>query len=226
MKVDAKNSGDWVTCIDQHPLALSPAWSRKAHLGITASTGQLADNHDIISFSLSPEHEAVVEHDPAAVKPVQYTTGMPQLDEALRSSVKRETAEMYSELKQFQHNLEHHLDSLYDGLRHTVKKLQEQEAAAEERIAALEQRIQSKVARDMDSKLESTVSDRFRAVEDAVHHRVRSGISEELEPTIRERVAAESGGWIGPFVLLALLVAGGGVYMWYFRRQMNKQHIF
>lgn len=50
--VDERDSGEWTLCtevsdLDKH---LPPGWIERSHLGLTASTGQLADNHDIISL--------------------------------------------------------------------------------------------------------------------------------------------------------------------------------
>ena len=36
-------------------IPLPDNWSRRAHLGLTASTGQLADNHDVVSLSTYSE---------------------------------------------------------------------------------------------------------------------------------------------------------------------------
>jgi hypothetical protein len=32
-------------------------WARKAHLGLTATTGGLADNHDVISLKTYSDHD-------------------------------------------------------------------------------------------------------------------------------------------------------------------------
>ncbi len=48
--IDARNTGEWVSCVNVANLGLPVNWARSAHLGLTATTGQLADNHDIISL--------------------------------------------------------------------------------------------------------------------------------------------------------------------------------
>ncbi len=51
MQVDARNSGDWSNCVDIPNLELlQKGWVKKAYIGITATTGQLADNHDVLSL--------------------------------------------------------------------------------------------------------------------------------------------------------------------------------
>ncbi len=52
--IDARNSGEWTPCVNVTDLKLPSNWVPRSHIGLTATTGQLADNHDIIylkSFS-------------------------------------------------------------------------------------------------------------------------------------------------------------------------------
>ena len=53
--VDAKNSGEWLECANLEKLDLPAGWLRDAFIGLTASTGQLADNHDVISLVTDSE---------------------------------------------------------------------------------------------------------------------------------------------------------------------------
>ena len=46
--IDEKNTGNYHICIHEH-IDLPAGWWRKATIGISATTGQLADNHDILS---------------------------------------------------------------------------------------------------------------------------------------------------------------------------------
>ncbi|CAN0262846.1 unnamed protein product, partial [Discosporangium mesarthrocarpum] len=51
VKIDAKNTGEWQDCneaSDLVTLRMKPAWAKQAHIGVTSSTGQLSDNHDVI----------------------------------------------------------------------------------------------------------------------------------------------------------------------------------
>jgi len=53
--VDAKNTGDWVHCATLDNLGLPAGWVKDAYIGLTATTGQLADNHDVIAFETDSE---------------------------------------------------------------------------------------------------------------------------------------------------------------------------
>jgi len=63
--IDAKNSGEWQECVVIRALPLPPNWAENAYIGLTATTGQLADNHDIISLSTYSDHSALEVHEAA-----------------------------------------------------------------------------------------------------------------------------------------------------------------
>ena len=46
--VDPRNRGEWEECVILDDIPLPEGWAREAHIGLTATTGQLVDNHDII----------------------------------------------------------------------------------------------------------------------------------------------------------------------------------
>ena len=61
VSIDEKNTGDFHQCVSEH-INLSPNWWQNAYIGVSAATGQLADNHDILAI------ETVVgESDPTKV---------------------------------------------------------------------------------------------------------------------------------------------------------------
>ena len=49
--IDADASGNWFNCYNQR-LTIGDDWIQDAYVGITASTGGLADNHDVIAFTV------------------------------------------------------------------------------------------------------------------------------------------------------------------------------
>ena len=48
VSIDEKNTGNFHTCFTEN-ITLKPDWWRRAYIGISATTGQLADNHGILS---------------------------------------------------------------------------------------------------------------------------------------------------------------------------------
>ena len=60
VKVDPRATGDWEECFEVRVEyeGLGSDWLARSHVGITASTGDLADNHDIIAFSVYDNQDA------------------------------------------------------------------------------------------------------------------------------------------------------------------------
>lgn len=52
VKVDEKGTGTWRTCTSVADLGLPADSLSGAYLGLSASTGQLADNHDVLSVKM------------------------------------------------------------------------------------------------------------------------------------------------------------------------------
>lgn len=48
VSIDEKNTGNFHTCFSE-TISLNADWWKTAYIGISATTGQLADNHDILS---------------------------------------------------------------------------------------------------------------------------------------------------------------------------------
>lgn len=69
ISIDAKNDGEFKECAEME-LPFEEDWAEKAYIGLTASTGQLADNHDVLSlvtFSDFAKHDQYTEQ--MAVRP-------------------------------------------------------------------------------------------------------------------------------------------------------------
>lgn len=57
--MDLTGTGEYIDCaIVDNPL-LPKDWLKKAHIGITATTGALADNHDVISLQSFSDFEVL-----------------------------------------------------------------------------------------------------------------------------------------------------------------------
>jgi lectin, mannose-binding 2 len=58
--IDPKDQGEWTPCANV-TLNLQDGWLHRAHIGITATTGQLADNHDVL-YLKSFSDAAMLDH--------------------------------------------------------------------------------------------------------------------------------------------------------------------
>lgn len=60
--VDAANTGEWDACVNLEDIKLPDYWANRAYIGMTATTGALADNHDILSIKTYSD-QAVMEQE-------------------------------------------------------------------------------------------------------------------------------------------------------------------
>lgn len=63
--IDSRNSNEWTLCASLPNLGLPRGWLEKAHVGVTATTGQLADNHDVL-YLKTFSNATVLEEDEQA----------------------------------------------------------------------------------------------------------------------------------------------------------------
>jgi lectin, mannose-binding 2 len=77
LMVDARDTGDWIECVNLKNLPLSSDWLKDAHIGLTATTGQLADNHDVLSLVTYDDAE-VLEVKEAEKAKKRYYEALPE----------------------------------------------------------------------------------------------------------------------------------------------------
>ncbi|CAN0326766.1 unnamed protein product, partial [Laminaria digitata] len=82
VKVDAKHTMTWTDCAQlELPPEMGKDWTKAAHVGLSASTGQLSDNHDIIRLETYVSSEAAEKGEKqrenriqSDLDPVRYST--------------------------------------------------------------------------------------------------------------------------------------------------------
>jgi Legume-like lectin family len=112
VEIDARNSGAFKTCFKDIPLNLPDGWHKTGYLGLTATTGQLADNHDILSMLVSPKADEVL-HDKEVVAPASLpSSGNEQVDALVKAAVAAEIKALEEKLTDLHHLLEHQLSGV------------------------------------------------------------------------------------------------------------------
>lgn len=204
---------------------LEPGWMRQTHVhfAFSASTGALADNHDVLEFTVAPygEIETVVTgmKDAEAALPVKVDVDRELHPNEVGEHVNKLSAEfkkISDDFKKFQHKLEHRLETVQEDIKGAIKKLQDEEEKAEERIAKLEERSQSFLAQS----IEERVSNIEGRVTGAIEHRLH-----ELETRMHvkvESVAGGAGGWRIPFMIFGAVVLVGLIFNFRSIRRINK----
>jgi len=219
--VDPSNDGTFTRCI-QAELPLDQNWARQAHVGVSASTGQLADNHDVlelVTFDNAAEHD---EHEALQLSTPKFTRGegmtedrFHRLEDVLNSLLQK--------LEVLEHHVEHELVAVEDHIKVAVGKIQAQEAISEGRIDELEKKVVDNVRGDLNQRIGQLES----SIDESIGHRINS-VENVLNTRISETVADSAqgdGGWKLPFLFLfcCMIAAAVGLYLWY--KQLKKTHM-
>ena len=169
--LDAGSSGAWQTCAVIDDVALPAGWADKVHVGLSASTGALADNHDVLSF-------AVYDSD----------------DEKLAERAERSSGASHAPpLTDFKHHVEHQFAAVYDHVEATKLKLQEQEGAAERRIGELEAKLSAELLAHLETRvglLERELHDRAAESLEGRIVEVERRVDGRSEQRVESRVAS------------------------------------
>jgi len=135
VQVDEKEDGNWEECIRTTlPDTIPEAWLKSAHVGVTASTGQLADNHDVLSLQSFSELEKARLHERMEDEKTFFETDpAAPVDERL-SLVEETLNQILSRLDVNEHALEHKIVGVEDHIKSIVMKIETREDQAEVRL--------------------------------------------------------------------------------------------
>lgn len=125
--IDENNSGNFHICLNER-VDLSPSWWQKAYIGISAATGQLADNHDIlavetvlgvgdpdlVTVSPSRENQTIEDKDTVLMSQLLKQNGVDEgsltdLQRGLLRVMERVDKEQSLKLSKLKRELEHSL---------------------------------------------------------------------------------------------------------------------
>ena len=220
--VDATSSGEWTECAAVPLLehGLDRGWARNSHLGITASTGQLADNHDVLALSSYDR----VDDAEAAAEDARYRLARAPLAEQHGED---QVAILRSQLETLHTELEHQLSAMHEALQNSIRKLREQEEAAEARIAVLEGKLAGRIEAHVEARVERVTAQVRQNISSSVSqqiYHVQSAIDSTVSAHLA-RGAAQSGGWKLPFVALLLMFGGAGFTVTKKYSEYKKSHL-
>lgn len=201
--IDAKNTGEWTPCY-KTKLNLSPDWIEKATIGITATTGALADNHDVIGLTTFNElhdigHAALDQEVKSLTAANQETAAEGDLERLNRLKLQYE---------QMIEDFEHQFTSLKESTQNTINKMKSEEEEDLERIRELEQWVNGQV----NERVKSTVDN------------VREKVGKTLERTVTETIE-KSSGWKLPFFLLLVIISGAVAFVYKKYQDLKKSHL-
>ncbi|CAI5736333.1 unnamed protein product [Hyaloperonospora brassicae] len=210
VEVDEHSSGVWVACHEMTLSSLRADWLKTSTIGITASTGALADNHDVIRFDAYSDFQdaTIGEVDSEAVmnsmsKEYKNWIDSPHCDTDCLISILRK------EMSNFRIDAEHRFSDLKEKTENTVAKLKKQESENERRVREIEVRVRNGIDKSLDFTK--------RVLGDEVQNK----IAKQLE----ENPDIASGGWKTPFALLFIGLAAGAAYLYRKYQSLMKSHL-
>lgn len=192
--LDEKNTGDFRTVIEQKIEGLPRGWDNELHLSFSATTGQLADNHDLLAVKLikaggrlprSVEEEAVNPREIQSLeRQVQKQSGGAQIAKLMK--LYRRDAEM--RLNHLHHAIEHELSFIQDSLASAINKIKVAEREDQLRIEVLEakaeevakQMLERHVAEAVTSHVEDQLGEHVARHVDEHNARIRDEIDSRI----------------------------------------------
>jgi lectin, mannose-binding 2 len=233
--IDAGNTGEWVECVTLTDLPLKSDWAVRAYMGVSASTGALADNHDVLSLLTFSDAEVmeVEEREQQQRKEFEVAIKEPTTDRLARLEEMMNT--VLTRLSTLDHHLEHEFASVEDHIKVMGGKLEARENKAEGRIDNLEEQVKKQV--------EGTLAERLNVIErqlkgsvdrkiTSVSDNLQKKIDVKVEKTAASRAAAatgataaNSGDWKIPFAILLLIFVAGAIMFYRFYEKMKRSHI-
>ena len=232
IQVDARNNNNWMDCVHLNRLPfLNKGWLKDAYIGITASTGSLADNHDILSFqAFTTTTEGDVEKDKRDIKSATDTNSLSSqsqgdhFDTSKMSDIgrielleKRLSASL-QRFADFDLHLEHELASVTEHVEHMINQIANRENKAESRLEEIEEFMREQMYGGSSSG--GGGEHQWYALEEVMENKLQEHVDESLK-TMTEGLgklkdqADQAQGWKIPMFSLILLCVGVFGWMYY-----------
>lgn len=230
ISIDPKNSGEWTECVKIPDIGLDANWLKGAFIGVSASTGQLADNHDVMSIqSYTDQHVMEAEANKELTAPL---FSIPK-DTPSDHSLQLLTAAVNDLLKKYElldHHMEHKFVAVADNLKNLLKKLGKKEEDAEERIKVLEG-LAHKVVNEnlhpringLESQVHANVNQKMFTIEEELDRKIRDIQFEQSKIIDQPKQSPSS--WHIPFFILLILIIASIAGMWMFYQKIKKMHL-
>eukprot|EP00904_Undaria_pinnatifida_P013990 jgi/Undpi1/9721/HiC_scaffold_27.g12177.m1 len=163
VKIDSKNTGTWTDCAQvELPPEMGKDWTKAAHLGLSASTGQLSDNHDVVRLETYVSSDAAEKGEKKRENRVHSDLDptVPFLERmSLMEGVMNDVlVKMDNMGVQQEHNVakvEEHVKELFDKTTQNEKGLEESLEILEKKVRELE----IKIKRQLESTLETGIGE-------------------------------------------------------------------
>ncbi|KAK8812777.1 hypothetical protein WA538_002511 [Blastocystis sp. DL] len=220
--VDAQGSGFFQSCVSEK-VQLPAEWWKTATVGVSASTGQVADNHDLISVETwlgvaevpeQPEQQLTAREEEerlaALLAAERVEAGkLDPSEKALFAIVSELATQQEREVAKLKRELEHSLAAIDDSINTMIRKLQKRGDVSEVKIEALEEDLK----RSVTSSVSGQIANRLTALE------------KMLDSSMKREVKKSKGTWVVPFVLLVVVLVAVFFFIYKEYRHIEKTHM-
>jgi mannose-binding lectin 2 len=223
--VDATNSGEWSECVSLKDIDLPDFWARKAHIGLTASTGQLADNHDVLSLSTfsDSDHATVEAEEQSMASKKAFPLGVDLSDRERIMRVENAINDLMEKVDFFDHHMEHELASVEDNIKSLLSKIEKREDKSEFRIESIESEIREKIEGTMDARLKN-VEDMMKRQMDNKMGTLTNALGKSMDQKLKMSTDGAQG-WKLPFIILIVLLVACSIGLYLFYLNLKKTHL-
>lgn len=209
LSIDEKATGTWSACYTG-TVDLPSDWLATATLGITASTGSLSDNHDVLRVNVYDSY------DDLEISGSDSDAMLHHLSKEYDSWYDSEScggdcklAILQKKMKDFSESFEHKVSDLDEKTKHTVEALQEKERMNQGKIEGLERSVKRMVDKSMSSLMASTNKE----------------MGEKIAEKVSEGLKVHAASWKTPFFVLLVIIGAGVMYLYKQYNALRKTHL-
>ena len=185
IQIDARNTGEWQECVDMNISELASDWLVNSYMGITASTGQLGDNHDIISVSSDTDvrkgvafmaQEKRILESGNKIAPVTniFPSNPNGPVEARLLKIEKAINDIMLNMDKLGLEIDHFGVDTDEKIKNIIGKLSKREDEAERRLDVIEHIVREQVEHHVVSHIEDRLADH------------EAGIKADLQETVND----------------------------------------
>jgi len=232
VEIDPLGNGEFQVCADKDMVKLLPAkdsrdanWKSRAHIAISATTGALHDNHDILEvlttsaakFDSLMELQDEAEETPAVM--VKMEDGNVTVEDVGHSvnSLSYEVKDIDERLNKLHHEIEHQIEKVAHRLEELIESLSKQEKKLENRVGDLEKRLSSSLFQEMETRLSNLEQQIYKTLDNR-----QQFVTKHIGASF-SAAQTEASKWKTPFMIFAVLVFAVLGYLVFTVFRINKK---
>lgn len=208
LDVDPKSTAEWVPCYEGD-LSFATGWLSSVTLGITASTGGLADNHDVLSFhSFSEADDVQMQLTDSDVYWNNYSKEHGDIMKSEHCDNSCKLIILEKSLENSRVDLEHQLVALKERTSKNIEKFKIRESEIHEKLVDVGNRVESYMKNTVDSRIDS----------------IAGALERDVTNQLSDKIGAASG-WKTPFMLVSFGLLGGAFVLYRKYNELRRSHL-